>query len=73
MVLHPRFDVDTVITDLINKKISLFAGVPTMYMAMAARARDRERVALAAVLRLGRRAAAGRGGEPLRRVDRLQV
>ena len=39
MVLHPRFDVDAVITDLIDKKISLFAGVPTMYMAMAAHPR----------------------------------
>lgn len=39
MVLHPRFDVDAVITDLIDKKISLFAGVPTMYMAIAAHPR----------------------------------
>jgi len=39
MVLHPRFDVDAVIKDLIDKKISLFAGVPTMYMAMAAHPR----------------------------------
>jgi long-chain acyl-CoA synthetase len=39
MVLHARFDVDAVIKDLIDKKISLFAGVPTMYMAMAAHPR----------------------------------
>jgi long-chain acyl-CoA synthetase len=39
LVLHARFDVDAVITDLIDKKISLFAGVPTMYMAMSAHPR----------------------------------
>lgn len=39
MVLHARFDVDAAITDLIDKKITLFAGVPTMYMAMAAHPR----------------------------------
>ena len=39
MVLHARFDVDAVINDLIDKKISLFCGVPTMYMAMAAHPR----------------------------------
>ena len=35
MVLHARFDLDATINDLIDKKITLFAGVPTMYMAMA--------------------------------------
>ena len=39
LVLHPRFDVDAVIKDLIDKKISLFCGVPTMYMALAAHPR----------------------------------
>ncbi|MEO8060506.1 MAG: AMP-binding protein, partial [Burkholderiales bacterium] len=34
MVLHPRFDLDAVIKDLVDKKISIFAGVPTMYTAM---------------------------------------
>jgi long-chain acyl-CoA synthetase len=34
MVLHPRFDLDAVIKDLVDKKISMFAGVPTMYTAM---------------------------------------
>ena len=34
MVLHPRFDLDAVIKDLVDKKISIFAGVPTMYAAM---------------------------------------
>lgn len=34
LVLHPRFDLDAVIKDLVDKKISIFAGVPTMYTAM---------------------------------------
>jgi long-chain acyl-CoA synthetase len=35
MVLHARFDLDAVIHDLVAKKISIFAGVPTMYTALA--------------------------------------
>jgi len=35
MVLHARFDLDAAINDLVAKKITVFAGVPTMYMAMA--------------------------------------
>ena len=35
MVLHARFDLDAVIHDLVAKNISIFAGVPTMYTAMA--------------------------------------
>ena len=34
MVLHPRFELDALIKDLVDKKISIFAGVPTMYTAM---------------------------------------
>jgi long-chain acyl-CoA synthetase len=34
MVLHARFDLDAAINDLVAKKITMFAGVPTMYMAM---------------------------------------
>jgi long-chain acyl-CoA synthetase len=34
LVLHPRFDLDAVIKDLVDKKISIFSGVPTMYTAM---------------------------------------
>jgi len=36
LVLHARFDLDAAINDLVDKKITMFAGVPTMYMAMAA-------------------------------------
>ncbi|MEP7295869.1 MAG: long-chain fatty acid--CoA ligase [Burkholderiales bacterium] len=39
LVLHPRFDLDATINDLITKKITLFCGVPTMYMAMASHPR----------------------------------
>ena len=35
LVLHARFDLDAVISDLVTKNITLFAGVPTMYMAFA--------------------------------------
>lgn len=35
MVLHARFDLDAAVNDLVAKKITVFAGVPTMYMAMA--------------------------------------
>jgi long-chain acyl-CoA synthetase len=34
MVLHTRFDLDAVLQDLAAKKISIFAGVPTMYTAI---------------------------------------
>ena len=34
LVLHPRFDLDAVVADLVAKNITLFAGVPTMYMAL---------------------------------------
>jgi long-chain acyl-CoA synthetase len=35
MVLHPRFDLDAVVRDLVDKRISVFAGVPTMFTALA--------------------------------------
>ena len=34
LVLHTRFDLDAVLHDLAAKKISVFAGVPTMYTAI---------------------------------------
>ncbi|HEY4065291.1 MAG TPA: AMP-binding protein, partial [Burkholderiaceae bacterium] len=34
MVLHPRFDLEAAIRDLVDKKITMFAGVPTMYTAI---------------------------------------
>ena len=58
MVLHARFDVDAVIDDLIGKEISLFCGVPTMYMAIAAHPRVQ-----AGALRSRR--FCGSGGAPL--------
>jgi long-chain acyl-CoA synthetase len=34
MVMHIRFDADKVLSDMANKKVSIFAGVPTMYTAL---------------------------------------
>jgi long-chain acyl-CoA synthetase len=34
LVLHPRFDLDTVMNELGARKITVFAGVPTMFTAM---------------------------------------
>jgi len=34
LVLHPRFDLDLLMKDLAERRISIFAGVPTMYMAI---------------------------------------
>jgi long-chain acyl-CoA synthetase len=34
MVMHIRFDADRVLQDIARKKITVFAGVPTMYTAM---------------------------------------
>ena len=34
LVLHPRFELDTVMKELGAKQISVFAGVPTMFTAM---------------------------------------
>ena len=35
LVLHPRFDPDAVITDIEQRKINFFPGVPTMWIAIA--------------------------------------
>lgn len=35
VVLHPRFDPDTVVTDIEQRKITFFPGVPTMWIAIA--------------------------------------
>ena len=59
LVLHPRFDVDAVVTDLIEKRISLFLGVPTMYTALA----DHPKIAAAGGLNALR--FCGSGGAPL--------
>ena len=34
LVLHMRFDVEAVVKDIANKKITSFPGVPTMYVAI---------------------------------------
>jgi len=42
LVLHTRFDVDAVVNDLANKKITVFPGVPTMYTAIIHHPKIRE-------------------------------
>jgi long-chain acyl-CoA synthetase len=34
MIMHMRFDADRVLADIARKKITIFAGVPTMYTAL---------------------------------------
>lgn len=35
LVLHPRFDPDAVVTDIEQRRITFFPGVPTMWIAIA--------------------------------------
>ena len=35
LILHPKFELDDVMKDLVKKKPTVFPGVPTMYMAIA--------------------------------------
>ncbi|SLN29450.1 long-chain-fatty-acid--CoA ligase [Oceanibacterium hippocampi] len=34
LILHPRFELEAVMTDLVKKKPTMFPGVPTMYSAI---------------------------------------
>jgi long-chain acyl-CoA synthetase len=34
LILHPRFDVETALKDIANKKVTSFPGVPTMFTAL---------------------------------------
>ena len=58
IVLHTRFDLDTVMNDFDAKKITVFSGVPTMYMAIASHPK-------AAELDLRSLRSCGSGGAPL--------
>ena len=42
MVMHIRFDAERVLQDIARKKITVFAGVPTMYTALVNHPRIRE-------------------------------
>ena len=37
LILHMRFDVEAVLNDLVQKKVTMFPAVPTMYSALIAR------------------------------------
>ncbi len=60
LVLHPRVDIDSVVDDLIGKRITVFLGVPTMYTALAAHPRIAGGGGNLAALRF-----CGSGGAPL--------
>lgn len=36
VVLHTRFDAEAVLKDLVDKRVTMFSGVPTMYVALLA-------------------------------------
>ncbi len=60
--LHQRFDVEAVMRDIEVKRATAFPGVPTMWIAIASLPDlDKPRSVVAGQLRIGRRAAAGRG------------
>ena len=67
LVLHPRFDAEAALKDIVEKKISVYMGVPTMHVAMLSvpgvESMDFSSLRLCGV---GRRAAAGRGAGPVR-------
>jgi long-chain acyl-CoA synthetase len=42
IVMHIRFDAERVLADIAKKKVSVFAGVPTMYAAMVLHPKIRE-------------------------------
>jgi long-chain acyl-CoA synthetase len=42
MVMHMRFDAERVLADIARKKITIFAGVPTMYTALVNHPKIRE-------------------------------
>ena len=58
VVLHTRFDLEAVMKELEARKITMFAGVPTMYTAIANHPK-------AAELDLGSLKSCGSGGAPL--------
>ena len=72
VILHPRFDPEASVKEIAAKKVTSFPGVPTMFTAILRRAGRREvRPHVAQVLRLRRRAAAGRGTAALPEAHRL--
>ena len=61
LVLHPRFDPAAAVKDIVEKKITVYMGVPTMHVALlSVPGRRKDGFFVAAPVRLGRRAAAGR-------------
>ena len=69
LVLHTRFDVEAVVKDIANKKITSFPGVPTMYVAIINYPGiDEVDVSLLEMVRVGRRAAAARSAATVQEI-----
>ena len=72
--LHQRFDVEAVMRDIEVKRATVFPGVPTMWIAIASLPDlDKPRSVVAGQLRIGRRAAAGRGRQDFRAQDQHEA
>ena len=65
MLLREKFDAEAILADIEVKRATSFPGVPTMWIALANHPGiEQPRPVLAALLRLRRRLAAGRGRRP---------
>ena len=74
LVLHPRFDPAAAVKDIVEKKITVYMGVPTMHVAiLSVPGRRKDGFFLAAPVRLGRRAASGRSAGAVRKRHWLPV
>jgi len=61
LVLHPRFDPAAAVKDIVEKKITVYMGVPTMHVALlSVPGLEKLDFFVAAPVRFGRRPAAGR-------------
>ena len=67
LVLHPRFDPAAAVKDIVEKKITVYMGVPTMHVAiLSVPGIEKMDFSSLRVVRFGRRAAAGRRARAVR-------
>ena len=72
LVLHPRFDPVAAVKDIVDKKITVYMGVPTMHVALlSAPGAEFDRLVVAEAVRVGWGAASGRGSAAVRKSRRL--
>jgi len=69
----PAFDVEAVMRDIEVKRATAFPGVPTMWIAMQVFPIWRAAICRRCQLRIGRRAAAGRGRQDFRAQDQYEA